>query len=76
MYKAMLKQVPIENAISQGRRKTRSSGELEEEVLVWSVLHSLTRTAKRGAINKLGLAGQWWHMPLIPALGSQRQVDF
>jgi len=21
-------------------------------------------------------AGQWWRMPLIPALGSQRQVDF
>jgi hypothetical protein len=20
--------------------------------------------------------GQWWRMPLIPALGSQRQVDF
>jgi hypothetical protein len=19
---------------------------------------------------------QWWHMPLIPALGRQRQVDF
>jgi hypothetical protein len=21
-------------------------------------------------------ARQWWHMPLIPALGKQRQVDF
>jgi hypothetical protein len=21
-------------------------------------------------------AGQWWHMPLIPALGRQRQLDF
>jgi len=21
-------------------------------------------------------AGQWWHMPLIPALGRQKQVDF
>jgi hypothetical protein len=21
-------------------------------------------------------AGQWWHMPLIPALGRQRQVEF
>jgi hypothetical protein len=20
--------------------------------------------------------GQWWHMPLIPALGRQREVDF
>jgi hypothetical protein len=23
-----------------------------------------------------GQAGQWWHMPLIPALGRQRQVNF
>jgi hypothetical protein len=22
------------------------------------------------------LAGQWWRMPLIPALGRQKQVDF
>jgi hypothetical protein len=22
------------------------------------------------------LAGQWWHSPLIPALGTQRQADF
>jgi hypothetical protein len=22
------------------------------------------------------LTGQWWHIPLIPALGRQRQVDF
>ena len=24
---------------------------------------------------KISLAGHWWHMPLIPALGRQRQVD-
>jgi hypothetical protein len=22
------------------------------------------------------LAGQWWHRPLIPALGRQRKADF
>jgi hypothetical protein len=22
------------------------------------------------------MVGQWWHMPLIPALGRQRQMDF
>jgi hypothetical protein len=24
----------------------------------------------------LQMAGPWWHMPIIPALGRQRQVDF
>jgi hypothetical protein len=25
---------------------------------------------------KIIIAGQWWRMPLIPALGRQRQADF
>jgi hypothetical protein len=28
------------------------------------------------AIKNVGIDGQWWHTPLIPALGRQRQVDF
>jgi hypothetical protein len=27
-------------------------------------------------LKKVSVAGQWWRMPLIPALGRQRQVDF
>jgi hypothetical protein len=27
-------------------------------------------------IKRVLAAGQWWHMPLIPALGRQRQADF
>ena len=27
-------------------------------------------------IKSVTPAGQWWHTPLIPALGKQRQVDF
>jgi hypothetical protein len=27
-------------------------------------------------IKTISSAGQWWFMPLIPALGEQRQVDF
>jgi hypothetical protein len=43
------------------------SSELSEDSYVATVyLH---------IINK-SLAGWWWYMPLIPALGRQRQADF
>jgi hypothetical protein len=28
------------------------------------------------AVNKDEKVGQWWHTPLIPALGRQRQANF
>ena len=31
---------------------------------------------KESLYKRLSAAGQWWHTPLIPALGRQRQVDF
>jgi hypothetical protein len=34
------------------------------------------RIGKFLAIENGFVAGQWWRMPLIPALGRQRQVDF
>jgi hypothetical protein len=27
-------------------------------------------------VVRKNIAGQWWHTPLIPALGRQRQADF
>jgi hypothetical protein len=34
------------------------------------------QTATTTTTTKTWIAGQWWRMPLITALGRQRQADF
>jgi hypothetical protein len=31
---------------------------------------------EKQTFENMHTAGQWWHTPLIPALGRRRQVDF
>jgi hypothetical protein len=33
-------------------------------------------TAEKMCFKVIQIAGQWWHMSLIPVLGRKRQVDF
>jgi hypothetical protein len=36
----------------------------------------ITEIAYKALQIRVSIARRWWHMPLIPALGRQRQVDF
>jgi hypothetical protein len=36
----------------------------------------LLNTKKKKKPKRFRKVGRWWRMPLIPALGRQRQVDF
>jgi hypothetical protein len=35
-----------------------------------------TQSQSKSKSKPMSRAWQWWHMPLIPALGRQRQADF
>jgi hypothetical protein len=43
--------------------------------LLFDVGHGY-HSRERSSPRYLALARQWWHTPLIPALGRQRQADF
>jgi hypothetical protein len=45
-----------------------------ERKVTWAII--LSRLDMTHPFEKLSEAGQWWCMPLIPALGRQRQADF
>jgi hypothetical protein len=40
-----------------------------------SIVMIIRKSQNGGVLEKQGWAGQWWHTPLIPALGRQRHVD-
>jgi hypothetical protein len=42
----------------------------------WSPLHARRDHRVQMPVKESGKARWWWRMPLIPALGRQRQADF
>jgi hypothetical protein len=47
------------------------------DALFWSVSYRVLTHINLKKKKRIGrMAGQWWHTPLIPALGRQRQADF
>jgi hypothetical protein len=44
--------------------------------LIGKVENCMCKFVKILTDERPNLAGQWWHMTLIPALERQRQVDF
>jgi hypothetical protein len=57
-----------------------SQGILEKNVYIYTVNYIFDIFCDNNmflfTLKYSGWAGWWWHMPLIPALGRQRQVDF
>jgi hypothetical protein len=53
----------------------RGSLKRSQKMDAWYLTRS-NQTRGRMWVKIVGMAKQWWSMPLIPALGRQRQVDF
>jgi hypothetical protein len=49
---------------------------LSSDFHTFPTLHKYTKVMKIVFIKKIKISRVWWHMPLIPALRSQRQADF
>jgi hypothetical protein len=56
---------------------------MKSDTLFWCCLKTATvhldtiiNKSKKEKNSQLKKNGQWWHIPLIPALGKLRQVDF
>jgi hypothetical protein len=56
-----------------GTESTHTCKKLKQNT---SILSSVISDALKIVIIKNKSSRQWWHTPLIPALGRQRQVDF
>jgi hypothetical protein len=62
----------IPRAISKFLRQEK----VTEKKIKSSVTKKMDISNHRCPLRTYISAGQWWHMPLIPALGRQRQEDF
>jgi hypothetical protein len=64
------------NPVSKKPKQTNKQKKNHTIAGWWWWQQQLTETVVAHTFNPSIQAGQWWRMPLIPALGRQRQEDF
>jgi hypothetical protein len=47
-----------------------------DDVIIYISVLDIICTIVALLLKNIVLSGRWWYMPLIPALGRQRQADF